>query len=137
MQEFLIIVTPEDLVSTAYQRMQGGIVRHLLMLDDTDKLIGVITDRDIRQIGDFGEVNLLAQDRSDRFGMMLVQDLMTTNVVTVRNNTALTVAAELFLTHKFGCLPVVCKDDTLDGIPTVADVLGLYIKPIDLDCANL
>jgi CBS domain-containing protein len=47
--------------------------------------------------------------------MMTVNDLMTTQVVTVRRDTTLTEAAELFLTHKFGCLPVSREDGTLAG----------------------
>lgn len=128
MQDLLILLTPEDLVSTAYRRMQGGIVRHLPVLDDADKLVGVITDRDIRQAGAFGETTLMAQELPDRFGMMTVNDLMTTRVVTVRHDTALTEAAELFLIHKFGCLPVIREDRTLAGILTVTDLLSLYVQ---------
>lgn len=128
MQDLLILLTPEDLVSTAYQRMQGGIVRHLPVLDDEDKLVGVITDRDIRQAGVFGKVTVMTQELTEQFGMMTVNDLMTTQVVTVRSDTALTEAAELFLTHKFGCLPVVHDDRTLAGILTVSDLLGLYVE---------
>ena len=131
MQDLLIIVTPEDMVSTAYQRMRGGIVRHLPILDDADKLIGVITDRDVRLAGDFGEVSLLASELTERFGMMTVNDLMTTQVVTVRTDTGLTEAAELFLIHKFGCLPVTRGDDTLEGILTVADLLGQFLDLTD------
>jgi CBS domain-containing protein len=40
MQDFLILLTPEDLVSTAYRRMQGGIVRHLPIVDEAGKLVG-------------------------------------------------------------------------------------------------
>jgi acetoin utilization protein AcuB len=128
MQDFLILLTPEDLVSTAYRRMQGGIVRHLPILDDAGHLVGVITDRDIRQAGDFGESTLMGQEAIEQFGMMTVSELMTTQVVTVRGDTALIEAAELFLTHKFGCLPVVREDDTLAGILTVTDVLALFVQ---------
>jgi CBS domain-containing protein len=128
MQDFLILLTPEDLVSTAYRRMQGGIVRHLPIVDEAGKLVGVITDRDIRQAGDFGEPTMMGQEASERFGMMTVNELMTTQVVTVRGDTALTEAAERFLTYKFGCLPVVREDDTLVGMLTVTDVLALFVQ---------
>jgi CBS domain-containing protein len=88
----------------------------------------VITDRDIRQAGNFGEPTMMDQEAIERFGMMTVNELMTTQVVTVRADTALTEAAECFLTHKFGCLPVVREDDTLAGILTVTDVLALFVQ---------
>ncbi len=127
MQDLLIMVTPEDRVSTAYYRMQAGRVRHLPIVDDAEKLAGLITDRDIRQAGDFGADTLGEQEPAERFGMMTVNDLMTTSVVTVRNETVLTDAAELFLRHKFGCLPVIRADNTLEGILSVADLLALYL----------
>ncbi|MDH3598793.1 MAG: CBS domain-containing protein, partial [Candidatus Tectomicrobia bacterium] len=137
MQDLMIIVTPEDLLSTAYQRMQGGIVRHLPILDDAEKLVGVITDRDIRQAGDFGEPYVSAQELTDRFAMRTVNEIMTTQVRTVRSDTTLTAAAELFLTHKFGCLPVIRNDDTLEGILTVADLLRLCAATLDADHVSL
>lgn len=131
MQDMLIIAAPEDLVSTAYQRMKGGHIRHLPIVDETDKLVGVLTDRDVRRAGDFREVTVLDQALTERFGMMTVDSLMTTQVVTVRSDTDLADAAERFLTHKFGCLPVVSEDSTLEGLLTVADLLGLYAKLVD------
>lgn len=137
MQDLLILLTPEDLLSTAYQRMQGGIVRHLPILDDEDKLVGVITDRDIRQVGAFDEAAIMSQELTERFGMMTVSELMTTQVVTVRSDTALTEAAEIFLTRKFGCLPVICEDRTLAGILTITDLLGLYVQQSEVGHVNL
>jgi len=131
MQDLLILVTPEDTVSTAYRRMQGGIVRHLPILDDEDKLIGVITDRDIRRAGVFGEATAPALEPTEPLAMITVNDLMTTAVVTVRPDTALAEAAECFLTHKFGCLPVIHEDDTLSGILTVTDLLSLYVQQLE------
>src|SRR5690606_5128636 len=104
---------------------------HLPVLDGADKLVGVITDRDIRQAGDFGEPYLPAQELTDRFQMMTVHDIMTTQVYAVRRDTALTEAAALFLTHKFGCLPVICGDHTLEGILTVADLLRLCVTMLE------
>ena len=131
MQDLLILVTPEDLVSTAYQRMQGGIVRHLPIVDDEDKLVGVITDRDIRRAGAFGETSAMPAASDEPFGMMTVSELMTTPVVTVRPDATLAEAAEHFLTHKFGCLPVIRDDGALAGILTVADVLILYVQDLN------
>lgn len=126
MQDLLILLTPEDLISTAYQRMQGGIVRHLPVVDDTDRLAGVITDRDIRHTGAFRQTGGAVQALNEPFDTMTVRDLMTTQVITVRGDTSITAAAELFLTYKFGCLPVIHQDRTLAGILTVTDLLALY-----------
>ena len=137
MQELLILVTPEDLVSTAYQRMQGGIVRHLPIVDEAERLVGVITDRDIRRATAFREAGAMAQEVIERRGIMTVSDLMTTQVITVQSGTPLADATELFLTHKFGCLPVIREDHTLLGILTVTDVLEVYINQAGADPSHL
>ena len=111
--------------------MQGGIVRHLPVVDDEDKLAGVITDRDIRQAGVFGEAGATPPEPDEPFDMMTVHDLMTTPVVTVRPDATLAEAAEAFLTYKFGCLPVTYEDGAIAGILTVTDLLILYVQDLN------
>jgi acetoin utilization protein AcuB len=58
---------------------------------------------------------------------MTVQEIMTRQVTTVRRHTPVAVAAQLFVEKKFGCLPVVHDENTLEGIITVTDLLRAYV----------
>ena len=45
----------------------------------------------------------------------------------MRRHTPIAAAAQLFLEQKFGCLPVVRDENTLEGIITVTDLLRAYV----------
>jgi CBS domain-containing protein len=55
---------------------------------------------------------------------------MRSDIKTVDEDTALKVAAQTLLNHKYGCLPVV-HDGALRGILTEADFLRLTINLMD------
>jgi acetoin utilization protein AcuB len=127
MQTTPITVTPEDLVSTAHQRMRGSKIRHLPVVEGNHTLVGVITDRDIRQAAASDEPHMAEHELIYLLNKMTVRDIMTRRVVTVQAETAVAEAGRLFLEHKFSCLPVVGADNTLAGIITVTDLLQAYV----------
>jgi CBS domain-containing protein len=128
MQTSTITVSPEDLMSTAAQRMRGHNVRHLPVVSQERALVGVVTDRDIRQAGGSDEPHMAEHELVYLLDKMTVKEIMTSQVYTVREDTPLTEAGRLLLTHKFGCLPVVRDDNTLVGIITVTDLLRAYVQ---------
>jgi CBS domain-containing protein len=128
MQPSTITVSPEDLVSTAAQRMRGHNVRHLPVVAQGNTLVGVVTDRDIRQTRASDEPHMAEYDLVCLLDKMTVQEIMTSQVYTVREDTPLTEAGRLLLAHKFGCLPVVRGDNTLVGIITVTDLLRACVQ---------
>jgi acetoin utilization protein AcuB len=123
-----ITVRPEELVSTAHQRLRGHRMRHLPVVTGDKTLVGVITDRDIRQAGASDEPQMAEHELTYLLEKMTVQELMTRQVVTVRRETPIAEAAQIFLAQQFGCLPVVRADHTLEGIITVTDLLRAYIE---------
>jgi acetoin utilization protein AcuB len=123
-----ITVRPEDLVHTAHQRLRAHRIRHLPVVTEGQTLVGVITDRDIRQAGVSDEPHLAEHELTYLLDKMTVRERMTRQVVTVSRRTPVMEAAQLFLAHRFGCLPVVRADHTLEGIITVTDLLHAYVK---------
>ena len=86
-------------------------LRHIPILDEDNCLVGILTDRDLRRA--------LGQDRS--FGTT-VDELMTSDPITIDSEAALTTAADLVILHRIGCLPVT-SGNMLVGILTVTDLL--------------
>lgn len=119
---------PNDLVSVAYQRMQEARIRHLPVIAGAPKLVGLVTDRDICLAGASTAPYLATYELVHLLEQMTVNSIMTTQVHTVRPNTAVADAGQLFLDHKFGCLPVVRDHDILEGILTVTDLLRAYVE---------
>jgi CBS domain-containing protein len=118
---------PNDLVSVAYQRMHESHIRHLPVISGQSQLVGILTDRDIRLAGASTEPHLAMYEWVQVLEKLTVNAIMTTPVQTVRRDMAVADAGQLFLDHKFGCLPVVYDDDLLEGMITVTDLLRAYV----------
>jgi acetoin utilization protein AcuB len=123
-----ITVTPEDRVSTALQRMRGSRIRHLPVVSESNQLVGIVTDRDVRQASASDASHLAAHELTYLLDQMTVNDIMTRQVVTVRKDTPIVEAGHILLEKKFGCLPVVDEDRTLVGIITVTDLLHAFVQ---------
>jgi CBS domain-containing protein len=53
---------------------------------------------------------------------------MTRQVVSAHGEMSVAEAGQIFLERKFGCLPVVRDDNTLEGIITITDLLRAYVE---------
>ena len=126
-------VTPEMLVSTAYQlmTMRANRIRHLPVVTGQNVLVGMLTDRDVRRAGASDAPSMAEHELLYLLEKLRVRDIMTQDVVTVRSTTSLTEAGQIFLQRKFGCLPVVGDDNQLEGIVTVTDLLRTYVEQSD------
>lgn len=85
-------------------------VRHLPVLE-ADRLVGVVSDRDLRKAVGRG-----------RHEDMPIDEIVSSNLVTVTPDTALWQAARQMYEHRFSSLPVLDGDDFV-GILTLSDVL--------------
>jgi acetoin utilization protein AcuB len=117
----------DDLVSQAQHRMHSADVRHLPIVAADGKLLGLLSDRDLRQAGASTLPSLSRYEAPLRLMTMVVKDIMRTAVTAVGGETTLADAGQLLLEHKIGCLPVLHHDRTLVGIVTVTDLLRAYI----------
>jgi acetoin utilization protein AcuB len=133
MQTALTTVTPDTTVSTAYEMMimREVRIRHLPVVTDAGTLIGIISDRDIRRAGASDAPPMAEHELTYLLEQLCVRDIMTQEVVTVRGTTPLVEAGQIFLQKKFGCLPVVRDNNTLEGIITVTDLLRAYVTQYD------
>ena len=82
-------------------------VSNLPVVDEKNKLIGLVTYREI--------VNGLAQGDIQK---LLIRDIMAQNVVALEPDTPLKGAIEIMLINKCSCLPVVDKGRKLVGMVT-------------------
>lgn len=89
--------------------MDIGVVRHLPVIDDRGRLVGVVSDRD-----------LIPSKRAHR-----VADVMTRDVVTTRPDVPASEAASVMLDHKISSVLVVNDDQKLVGMVTQTDYLEL------------
>ena len=117
-------IGPETPLREIIGMMKTEGYRHLPIVDD-GKLVGIITDRDIRLV--MNSPMVLHERRQDEnlIDTVTAEACMTPNPVTVTSDTPAYRAAEMLSIYKFDALPVV-DDDKLVGIITVTDFLDYF-----------
>jgi acetoin utilization protein AcuB len=107
-----VTVTPDDLLIQARLKMQAGGFRRLPVVSD-GQLVGIITDRDMREHAGY-------LDRTT------VAAAMSKKPTTVTPATTVEVAAQLLLKQKIGGLPVV-ENGRVVGVITTSDILQAFL----------
>lgn len=104
--------------------------RHLPVVDDQQRLVGLVSHRDLlrAQISDL--TGLSRTDRMTRQDDVKVRDVMTVDVWRVHPETSAAVAGQTLLDHRFGCLPVVDGVGVLVGILTERDFLKFALRTL-------
>jgi len=98
-------------------------VRHLPVVD-RDELVGMVSDRDLREAGLFTVTSEDDADRLRRIRATAVSDVVHTDVVSVTPSTTVPEMIELMVDQRVGALPVVDEHTgTLVGIVSYVDVL--------------
>jgi acetoin utilization protein AcuB len=121
-----ITTDPDTGVLEARRIMLDRRIRHLLVTDGP-KLVGIVTDRDIRLNLPSPATSLSVWEINYLLARLTVASVMTKTLVTVGSGWDPRDAAVLMLDHKIGALPVV-DDCRIVGIITETDLLRAYVK---------
>ncbi len=100
--------------------------RHLPIVDG-DRLVGIISDRDVQRLAPSLLSNITQDEYNAVFENTPLERVMTRDPLTVTPTTPLHKAAAILHGRKLGCLPVV-EDGRLVGILTVTDLLGVLLR---------
>jgi CBS domain-containing membrane protein len=107
--------------------------RHLPVIDNDRRLVGLVTRSDVLRAQISALSGLTEDQRRARQDEVRIRQLMTRDVWTVTPNALASHAGQTLLDHKFGCLPVIDQDRVLCGIVTERDFLRFAIKTLELD----
>lgn len=129
MNRDLITVEPADSVEQAVGLLSRRGVRHLLVVKK-NRLVGIISDRDIKRAMDPRQTKKKLMGIGGLYFMLepiLVEEIMTSNPVTISPNTSVKQAAYIMVERRFGALPVV-QDGKPVGIVTETDLLRCFAE---------
>ncbi len=105
-----IFISPQESVANADALMGEYKISGVPVVDEEMKLIGIITNRDMRFIKDLSSLK--------------VKDVMTpAPLVTAKEGITLEEAAEVLKKHKVEKLPIVDDNQVLKGLVTIKDIL--------------
>jgi IMP dehydrogenase len=103
------------LVFDAKQNMQRYKIGGIPIVDEDNKLIGIVTNRDLR---------------FEKNNSRPIKEVMTkSNLITVDEGTSLKDAEQILQKHKIEKLPVISKDNLLVGLITFRDITKHSKKP--------
>ena len=118
----ILSIPPSMGIREAFFKMKENSIRHLPIVDENNKLIGIISDRELRRPNWVDE----AQDIAHVYYLdnsMLVSDVMITNVHVLHTYDTLNKAVTLLLDNHIGAAPVLDKMENLVGMLSAIDLL--------------
>ena len=120
----VITVTPKTGLSDAWELMRRRRIRHLLVME-RQRLLGIISDRDIRLALPSQATSLSAGEITYLLAAVTVDRVMSRSPITIGPDRPLSDAVAAMLAHRIGALPVVGPDGVC-GIITQTDVLRAF-----------
>lgn len=105
-------------------------VRHLPVIDEQGRLVGLVTHRDLLRAQISTLSGLSREARRAMQADVRVEQIMTTGVQAIDAELPAADAGKLLLEHHFGCLPVVDADRRLIGIITERDFLDFALREL-------
>ncbi|MEM5789991.1 MAG: CBS domain-containing protein [Syntrophobacteraceae bacterium] len=129
----VIAIHPEADIFEAHVLMIKNKIRHLPVITEDSRVIGIVTDRDIRSAL---PSTLLSPDEitaeRERLANLKIKDIMTRDVITVTPAETLEDALLLMQGTKVGAFPVVDQDGKLTGIISVRDLMRAFINVLGI-----
>lgn len=126
----VVSISPDVGIREAFFIMKENSIRHLPIVDEQKRLVGIISDRELRRPNWVDE----AQDIAHVYYLdnaMHVKDVMIENVHVLHTYDTLSKAVELLLEHGIGAAPVLDKTDELVGMLSAIDLLRALSDMID------
>lgn len=129
----VLTVEPETDIFTAQELMADHKIRHLPVTEPNGRLIGIVTDRDIRSALPykfFKQPSVVAEE--DSFSKLKIKDIMTRDPITISPTYTIQDALLVIQDARVGALPVVKEDGILTGIISVRDLLRAFINVLGI-----
>lgn len=125
----IVNIDMDETLNSIHEIFNKAHFHHLLVTED-NKLYGVISDRDLfKAISPYaGTPSELPRDTSTM--NKHAHQIMTRKPVTIIADSTISSAINLLLEHDISCLPVVDKDNKIEGIVTWKDLIKASCKEL-------
>ncbi len=122
-----VVIHNDTPMDEAMKIMRDSKVRRLPVLNDKGALVGIVSERDLLYASPSPATSLSIHELHYLISKIVVADVMTTEVITVTEDTPLEEAARIMADNKIGGLPVV-SNGKLVGIITETDLFKIFLE---------
>lgn len=123
MKKDVVTLSLSDTIAHAIKLMNENKIRHLPVVNSKNEIIGLVTDRDIRE----AKPSIFRLDEHKEDLNNPIETIMNTNVITGHPLDFVEETAAVFYEYNIGCLPIV-QDGVLVGIITESDLLHTLVQ---------
>lgn len=133
MTQKVITIGKDTGILEAKETMERHRIRHLPVVAEDNRLLGIVSDRDIRSAMPFWlSSDADAHEERDRILKLKAKDIMTKKPVTVSRSDTIQDALLLIQQKRVGAFPVVDDQNRLVGIISVRDLLRAFINVLGI-----
>ncbi len=129
MRTELVTVGPGTTVINAMEILKEKKIGHLLVVDEGEKLVGIVSDRDLKQHWASPATTLSTHELNYVLDKLTVEMIMIRKMITIDAGTTIERAAAIMQENRISALPVM-ENEALAGIITTYDVLGVLLDGI-------
>jgi acetoin utilization protein AcuB len=122
-----VTITPDTSFPEAFRTIREKRIRHLPVVDEQGKLIGVVAQTDLLHASPSTATPLNVFEMSYVLANLHVREVMSSPPITVPESAPLEEAARFMVEKKIGCLPVM-RDGTLVGVITETDIFEAFVE---------
>jgi len=129
MNTFLMTIPPDTSLQKAKEIIDEKRINHLLVVDKNGDLIGIVSDRDIKQTSASPATTLSVHELNYLLTQLTVEPIMSKKIITISPGTTIERAALIMQKNRINALPVI-EDEKLVGIITSSDVMRVLLRAI-------
>lgn len=122
-----VTITTETSLKEALDLVRSKPFRHLPVLDEHGKLVGVVTEKSLVYASPTSTTALSVFEVDYILSRTRIGQIIQGPVITVGPDLPLEEAARVMIDHRIGCLPVV-EDDKLIGIISDTDIFRVFVE---------
>ncbi len=122
-----VTISPDTTVTAAQEMMKNNRFRRLPVMDG-EKLVGWVTEEDLRQVAPSSATTLSVYEINYLLAKLKIVDVMIKDVIVVKADAPIEEAALLMLQYKIGGMPVLDADEKVVGVVTETDIFKAFLE---------
>lgn len=139
MTRVVVTVREDQNILEAKELLKGKALHSLPVVDDIQRIRGIITVDDIGKASPSAGSTLSRYEANYLLGRLKVRDIMNRTVITVNDDDTIEYVAFLLYKHQVNALPVVDKENKLCGIIAQNDIFRILIEMtgMNMNCTRI